>query len=40
MYVVEMNESCHNVAEMFSYNVMKQRFGNILETFLEYVAAT
>ena len=39
-YVVEMNECCHNVVDMFSYNVMRQRCGNILETFLEYVAAT
>ena len=33
------NECCHNVVEMFSYNVLRQYCGNVLETFLEYVAA-
>ena len=34
------NECCHNVVEMFSYNILRQHCGNVLETFLEYVAAT
>ena len=35
-----VNECCHNVVEMFSYKFVRQRYGNILETFLEYVAVT
>ena len=35
-----MNECCHNVVEMFSYNILQQHCGNVLETFQEYIAAT
>ena len=37
-YVVD--ECCHNIVEMFSYNVLRQHCSNTLETFLKYVAAT
>ena len=31
---------CHNVVEMLSFNVLRQRCGNAHECFLEYVVAT
>ena len=40
LYVVKINYCCHNVVEMFSYNVLRQHCGNVLVIFLEYVAAT
>ena len=34
------NECCHNVVEMFAYNVLLQGCGNVPVTFLEYVETT